>query len=85
MVIFLYHFLMYEIKAFPSAYFDVARNISHGIETDSSLMNGLALVFSFLMIFGGIAFFIAAAIIALPLIITFVMVKTVSEYIVSSK
>lgn len=42
MINYFYRFLMYELKAFPNAYFDVARNIGDGINTDSSVMNALA-------------------------------------------
>lgn len=84
MIISLYYFLMYEIKAFPNAYFDVARDISGGIETDSSVMKFFSIVFAFSMMFGGIAFFIAAAIIVLPLVLTFAIVTIAAEYIQES-
>ena len=84
MIHYFYKFLMYELKAFPNAYFDVARNISDGIETESSIMDALAVTFGFFIMFGGIAFFIGAAIIILPLIITFVTVTIASQYVQES-
>lgn len=78
---FLYTFIMYELKTFPNAYFDIARKLSGGINTNSSTMNGLSIVFAFLMMFGGLAFFIGAAIVTLPLILVFVVVTISSEYI----
>lgn len=78
---FLYSFIMYELKNFPSAYFDIARKLGHSIGTNSSIMNGLSITFGFLMMFGGIAFFIAVAIITLPLILILFVVTVASEYV----
>ena len=77
----IYDFLIYELKAFPTAYFDIARSLSNSLETSSSIMNGLAIMFGFFMMFGGLALFIGTAIITLPLLLVFAAVAFVSENI----
>ncbi|KAA0925504.1 hypothetical protein FQ082_08630 [Psychrobacter sp. ANT_H56B] len=80
----IYDFLVYELKAFPNAYFDIARNLSHSIETSSSIMNGLSIIFGFFMMFGGLALFIGIAIIILPLLLVFAAIVIMSENIQQS-
>ena len=80
----IYSFIEHELKSFPSTYFDIARKLSVNMETESSIMNCLAIIFGFFMIFGGIAFFIGTAIIVLPLIIIFATVTIASQYIQES-
>ncbi len=77
----IYSFIEHELRSFPSTYFDIARKLSINMETESSIMNGLAIIFGFFMMFGGIGFFIGATIIVLPLILVFVTVTIASEYI----
>ena len=77
----IYDFLVYELKAFPNAYFDIARNLSHNIETSSSIMNALSIIFGFSMMFGGLALFIGIAIIILPLLLVFAAIVLISEKI----
>ena len=77
----IYDFLIYELKAFPTAYFDIARSLSNSLETSSSIMKGLAIIFGFFMMFGGLALFIGAAIIILPLLLVFTAVVIISKSI----
>ena len=80
----IHNFVEHELKSFPSIYFDIARKLSINMETESSIMNGLAIIFGFFMMFGGLAFFMGAAIVFLPLILVFFIVTIASEYIQES-